>query len=43
VRPETHTFEDDGGIPNSRLPVLVYSGAVDIDAGAGAYEEFWGA
>jgi uncharacterized protein YjlB len=22
--PETHTFEDDGGIPNSPLPVLVY-------------------
>jgi hypothetical protein len=21
---ETHTFEDAGGIPNSRLPVLVY-------------------
>jgi uncharacterized protein YjlB len=24
VAPETHSFEDDGGIPNSRLPVLVY-------------------
>lgn len=23
---ETHTFEDYGGIPNSRLPVLVYHG-----------------
>ena len=22
--PETHAFEDDGGIPNSALPVLVY-------------------
>jgi uncharacterized protein YjlB len=22
--PETHLFEDDGAIPNSRLPVLVY-------------------
>jgi uncharacterized protein YjlB len=22
--PETETFEDDGGIPNSRLPVLIY-------------------
>jgi uncharacterized protein YjlB len=21
---ETHTFEDAGGIPNSRLPVLLY-------------------
>jgi uncharacterized protein YjlB len=41
VRPETHTFEDDGGIPNSRLPVLVYSGAVDVDARAGAYEKLF--
>jgi uncharacterized protein YjlB len=24
VQPETHRFEDDGGIPNSRLPVLIY-------------------
>jgi uncharacterized protein YjlB len=24
VEPETHRFEDDGGIPNSPLPVLVY-------------------
>jgi uncharacterized protein YjlB len=24
VAPETHLFEDDGGIPNSRLPVLIY-------------------
>jgi uncharacterized protein YjlB len=22
--PETHSFKDDGGIPNSKLPVLVY-------------------
>jgi uncharacterized protein YjlB len=26
VAPETHFFEDDGGIPNSRLPVLIYHG-----------------
>jgi uncharacterized protein YjlB len=26
VTPETHTFEDDGGIPNSRFPALVYHG-----------------
>jgi uncharacterized protein YjlB len=38
---ETHTFDDDGGIPNSRLPVLVYSGAVDAGAGAGAYEKLF--
>jgi uncharacterized protein YjlB len=24
VAPETHRFEDDGGIPNSPLPVLIY-------------------
>jgi uncharacterized protein YjlB len=24
VAPETHSFEDDGGIPNSALPVLIY-------------------
>jgi uncharacterized protein YjlB len=31
---ETHSFEDAGGIPNSRLPVLVYhdvEGAHDVD------------
>jgi uncharacterized protein YjlB len=35
---ETYTFDDDGGIPNSRLPVLVYHEALEPDAGAGAYE-----
>jgi uncharacterized protein YjlB len=32
---ETHTFEDDGGIPNSPLPVLIYhdvDGATDASA-----------
>ncbi len=29
MTPETHFFEDDGGIPNSRLPVLVYH---DVEA-----------
>jgi uncharacterized protein YjlB len=24
VEPETHFFEDDGAIPNSRLPLLIY-------------------
>ena len=24
TQPETHSFDDGGGIPNSRLPVLVY-------------------
>lgn len=40
-RPGTHTFEDDGGIPNSRLPVLVYAGALESNAGARAYEELF--
>ena len=26
MSPETQSFEDDGGIPNSRLPALVYHG-----------------
>ena len=32
---ETHFFEDDGGIPNSKLPVLVYHDVADArDAGS---------
>jgi uncharacterized protein YjlB len=38
VKPEIHRFDDDGGIPNSRLPVLVYSGPVESDAGPAAFE-----
>jgi uncharacterized protein YjlB len=33
-QPETHNFKDDGGIPNSPLPVLIYNGveaAGDVD------------
>lgn len=41
MAPETHTFEDDGSIPNSRLAVLVYAGALEPDAGARAYEELF--
>ena len=41
MKPEAHTFEDDGRIPNSRLPVLVYAGALDSDAGPGAHEELF--
>lgn len=33
--PETHRFEDAGGIPNSPLPVLVYHG---VDGAGGASE-----
>ena len=32
--PETHLFEDDGRIPNSRLPLLVYRQAVPADPAA---------
>ena len=41
MSPEAHTFDDDGGIPNSRLPVLVYPGALERDAGPRAYEELF--
>lgn len=38
---ETHTFDDDGGIPNSPLPVLVYHDALGADAVAAAYEDLF--
>ncbi len=38
---QTYTFDDDGGIPNSRLPVVVYGGVFDEDAGPGAYEQLF--
>lgn len=38
---DTYTFEDDGSIPNSTLPVLVYRGVLSSDAGAQAYEELF--
>ncbi len=41
MRVETHTFEDDGGIPNSPLPVLVYHDALEADADAAAYEDLF--
>ncbi len=30
--PETYSFDDDGAVPNSRLPLLVYRGGVPADA-----------
>src|SRR5947209_1195719 len=39
VKLETHTFGDDGSIPNSSLPVLIYHHALERGADAGAYEE----
>ncbi|MBV9802694.1 MAG: cupin domain-containing protein [Solirubrobacterales bacterium] len=41
MRPDVHHFEDDGAIPNSPLPVLVYAGALERDAGARAYEDLF--
>lgn len=32
TEPLTFTFKDDGSIPNNRLPLLVYRGAVPADA-----------
>lgn len=32
--PETYTFADDGRFPNSRLPLLVYRGAIAADPAA---------
>ena len=32
--PETYLFEDDGGIPNSRLALLVYRQALPADPAA---------
>src|ERR1700754_1499616 len=37
-QPETYRFEDDGGIPNSPLPVLIYHG-VDAAGDAEACEK----
>ena len=31
IQPLTFDFEDDGLVPNSRMPFLVYKRAVDID------------
>jgi uncharacterized protein YjlB len=35
---ETYTFDDDGGIPNSALPVLLYHDALDGAFDAATYE-----
>jgi uncharacterized protein YjlB len=34
MTPQTFTFDDDGAIPNSRLPLLVYRDAVPADPAA---------
>jgi uncharacterized protein YjlB len=40
---DTYTFEDDGSIPNSTLPVLVYHGVLEPEAGAAGYEDLFAA
>jgi len=34
TQPETYSFDDSGGIPNSRLPVLVYRDVPDARGAA---------
>src|SRR5919197_6481790 len=41
VTPETHHFADDGAIPNSPLPVLVYHGVDEVAAGAASCEQLF--
>ena len=38
-----HHFADDGDIPNNRLPLILYAGAVDVVAGdpARAFEDLF--
>jgi uncharacterized protein YjlB len=43
VTPETYHFDDDGRIPNSPLPVLVYHDDEDVAAGAAACEALFAA
>ena len=31
MRMETATFEDDGRVPNSRFPTILYRGAIEPD------------
>ena len=40
AEPETHVFEDAGGIPNSRLPVLVYHEVEGASEAPGCQELF---
>lgn len=41
MTPEAHRFADDGRIPNSSLPVLVYHGVDGVAAGAASCEELF--
>jgi len=41
MRPEAYTFDNDGSIPNSPLPVLLYRSALEGAAGAAGLEELF--
>lgn len=41
MRVDTYTFDDDGAVPNSALPVIVYPRALAPGAGAAAYVELF--
>ena len=41
MTPEVCIFDDDGSIPNSSLPVLIYHGVLAPDAGADGYEDLF--
>jgi uncharacterized protein YjlB len=41
MRREAHAFADDGSIPNSRLPVLIYQAALEPAAGPDDYQELF--
>jgi uncharacterized protein YjlB len=43
VTPEVHRFADDGRIPNSTLPVLVYHGVDEVAGGAASCEALFAA
>jgi uncharacterized protein YjlB len=43
VTPEVRRFADDGRIPNSSLPVLVYHGIEEVAAGPASCEELFAA
>ncbi len=43
MKTSVHVFADDGDIPNSRLPLILYAGVIDVTAGdpARAFEEMF--
>jgi uncharacterized protein YjlB len=45
LKPATFVFADDGLVPNNRLPLLIYKGAIDLDNASPekAVEDLFGA